>query len=118
MILDASLKFHRNYLQSQFSLGKLPKKLQNWHELEFGDFIKELNKAIKKENKERVKNEETPIPTLTKLDEMDWMDAFETKKADALTLKAEIDKTDAEIDAMVYELYGLSEEEIQIIENN
>lgn len=30
------------YLQSQFSIEKLPKKLQNWHELEFADFIKEL----------------------------------------------------------------------------
>ena len=49
---------------------------------------------------------------------MEWMDVFETKKAEAQNLKAEIDKTDAEIDAMVYELYGLSEEEIQIIENN
>ena len=39
---------YTNYLKSQFSIEKLPKKLQNWHELEFGDFIKELNKAIKK----------------------------------------------------------------------
>jgi phage portal protein BeeE len=31
-------------------------------------------------------------------------------------LKAEIDKTDKEIDQMVYELYGLSEEEIRIVE--
>lgn len=31
-------------------------------------------------------------------------------------LKAEISKTDKEIDAMVYELYGLSEDEIEIVE--
>ena len=37
-----------NYLQSQFLIDNLTKKLKNWHELEFGDFIKELNKAIKK----------------------------------------------------------------------
>ena len=30
--------------------------------------------------------------------------------------KAEIEKTDKEIDKMVYELYGLSEEEIKIVE--
>ena len=30
----------------------------------------------------------------------------------------EIDKTDVEIDAMVYELYDFTEEEIQIVENN
>ena len=97
-----------NYLQSQFTIEKLPKKLQNWHELEFGDFIKELNKAIKKAGAEK----------LTKMDEMEWMEVLETKKEEAQTIKAEIDKTDAEIDAMVYELYGLNEEEIQIIENN
>lgn len=96
------------YLQSQFSLEKLSKKLQNWHELEFGDFIKELNKAIKKAGGEK----------LSKMHEMEWMDVFETKKAEAQTLKAEIDKTNAEIDAMVYELYGLTQEEIEIVENS
>ncbi len=96
------------YLQSQFSIEKLSKKLQNWHELEFGDFIKELNKAIKKVGGEK----------LSKIDEMEWMEVFETKKAEAQTLKTEIDKTDAEIDAMVYKLYGLSEEEIAIVENS
>ena len=49
---------------------------------------------------------------------MEWMDVFETKKAEAKALKAEIDKTDAEIDAMVYEFYGLSEEEIKIVEQS
>ena len=44
------------------------------------DFIKEINKAIKATNKERVKNELQPIKELTKLDEMDWMEVFETKK--------------------------------------
>ena len=84
----------------------------------FGDFIKEINKAIKVTNKERVKNELKPTKELTKLDEMDWMDVFETKKAESQTLKAEIDKTDKEIDQMVYELYGLTKEEIEIVENS
>ena len=96
------------YLQSQFSIEKLQKKLQNWYELAFGDFIKELNKAIKKAGGEK----------LSKVDEMEWMELFETKKAEAQTLKAEIDQTDAAIDQMVYELYGLTEEEIQIVEAN
>ena len=111
------IKFTK-YLQSQLSIETLPKKLQNWHELEFGEFIKEVNKAIKKENKERVKVEKTPIATLTKTDEMDWMDVFETKKAEAQTLKAQIDKTDNEIDQMIYELYELTESEIKIVEEN
>ena len=104
---DNTTKF-TNYLQSQFSIEKLTTKLQNWHELTFAEFIKELNKAIKTVGG-------TP---LTKLQEMEWMEVFETKKSEAQTLKAEIDKTDKEIDKMVYELYGLSDEEIAIVENS
>ena len=32
------------------------------------------------------------------------------------SLKCQIDATDAEIDRLVYELYGLTEEEIKIVE--
>jgi len=103
----ANTKF-RNYLLSQFSIQKLSKKLQNWHELEFGDFIKELNKAIKK----------VGGTSLSKMDEMDWMEVFETKKEEAQALKSEIDKTDREIDQMVYELYDLTKEEIKIVEES
>ena len=102
-----SEKFVR-YLQSQFKIEKPTKKLQNWHQLEFSDFIKELNKAIKKAGGNK----------LSKLDEMEWMEVFEVKKGEAQKLKAEIDKTDKEIDQMVYELYGLNEEEIRIVEGS
>ncbi len=130
LLLEASESFQKNttrfqtYLKSQFSIQKLSKKLQNWHELDFGEFIKELNKykglksLAEKENKERVKAERTPIARLSKLDEMDWMEVFETKKAEAQTLKAQVDKIDKEIDKMVYKLYELTEAEIQIIENS
>jgi hypothetical protein len=113
----ANSKFTK-YLQSQFAIEKLTRKLENWYYLSFGDFIKEINKGIKETNKERIKNQLQPIKELTKLDEMDWMDVFETKKAEAQTLKQQINTTDREIDAMVYELYGLSDEEIAIVENS
>jgi len=96
------------YLQSQFSIETFSKKLQNWYELEFGDFIKEVNKVIKNVGGEK----------LTKMNEMEWMEVFETKKAEAQALKTEIDTTDKQIDQMVYELYGLTEEEIGIVENS
>ena len=54
---------------------------------------------------------------LTKLDEMEWMELFENKKKEAQTLQSEIDTTDKEIDQMVYALYGLTEEEIKVMEN-
>jgi hypothetical protein len=56
------------------------------------------------------------MPKLTKTDEMEWMEVFETKKADAQTFKSKTEKMDNEIDQMVYELYGLTENEIKIIE--
>ncbi|MCG8769474.1 Eco57I restriction-modification methylase domain-containing protein [Tenacibaculum finnmarkense] len=108
----------QNYLKQKFQLEKLSKKLQNWHDLEFGDFIKELNKAIKSNNKELVKNELPIIPVLTKLDEMDWMDVFTVKKSEAQALQTQINQTDKEIDTMVYKLYNLTAAEIAIVENS
>ena len=110
---EQSLFLHKknifiNYFQPKFNIEKLSRKLQNWHELEFVDFINELNKAIKKAGSQKI----------TKKDEMEWMEVFEEKNAEAKTLKAEIEKTDKEIDQMVYELYGLNDEEIGVIENS
>src|SRR5690554_556641 len=107
-----------NYLTSSLSIIDFSRKLQNWHELDFGDFIKELNKAIKSTNKERAKEELEAIPTLTKKDEFEWMELFEENKKKAVELQGQIDATEKEIDQMVYELYGLSEEEIRIVENS
>jgi hypothetical protein len=47
-----------------------------------------------------------------------WLEHFEDKKQKAVDLQNKISKTDAEIDKMVYELYGLSNEEIKIIEES
>lgn len=112
-----SNKFQK-YLQSTFQLEKLTKKLQNWHLLEFGDFIKELNKAIKVTNKELLKANQQEVPLLTKKDEFEWLDLFEENKQKAQELQTQINQTDKEIDAMVYELYGLTEEEIKIVEES
>jgi type I restriction-modification system DNA methylase subunit len=96
-----------NYYSNSLSLNLITKKLQNWHELTFVEFINELNVAIKN----------TGGLPLSKLQEMEWMEVFETNKTKALVAKEEIDKTDKEIDKMVYELYDLTEEEIKIVEN-
>jgi hypothetical protein len=108
----------QTYLQSQFQLEKLSQKLQNWHELVFGDFIKELNKAVKTSNKQRLKDNLQEVPALTKKDEFEWLDLFEENKQKAQALQTQITQTDKEIDAMVYELYGLTEDEIKIVEKS
>ncbi|WP_310555088.1 Eco57I restriction-modification methylase domain-containing protein [Flavobacterium sp.] len=97
-----------NYFSGQYKLEKLTKKLENWHELNFSEFIAELNKAIKA----------TGQPQLTKKDEFDWIELFEENKAKAQNLKSQIETIENKIDKMVYELYGLSEEEIEIIKNS
>lgn len=88
-------------LQSEFSIEKLTKKIEKWHSLEWSDFEKEL-KRIK--------------IILTGVQKEDWFERFNRLRVEAQTLKTEIDKTDTEIDQMVYGLYGLSEEEIKIVE--
>jgi len=90
-------------LRSKCEIEKISKKLQNWQELDFKDFLKELKKA-------KVK--------LSLSEEAEWMQYFNEQKQKAQELKSEIDKTDKEIDQMVYELYGLTEEEIEIVENS
>ena len=46
----------------------------------------------------------------------EWMQYFNEQKEKVQALKSEIDKTDKEIDQLVYQLYGLTEEEIKIVE--
>ncbi|WP_395062767.1 Eco57I restriction-modification methylase domain-containing protein [Flavobacterium sp.] len=104
---EVSSKFSK-YFTGQFKIEKLSGKLEKWYGLSFEDFIKEINKAIKTQKG-------TP---LTKKEEFDWIDLFEENKAKANKLQNEIAVTDKAIDAMVYELYGLSEEEIGIVENS
>ncbi|MDH4474141.1 MAG: TaqI-like C-terminal specificity domain-containing protein [Fluviicola sp.] len=106
--LTQILQKFSSYFSNQYKLEKLSGKLEKWYELAFTDFIKELNKSIKAAG---------GLP-LTKKEEFEWIDLFEENKQKALSIKAEIDKTDKEIDRMVYELYGLTEEEVKIVESN
>lgn len=90
-------------LQSKYSIDKPSKKLQDWPELDFKGFLAELKKK-------KVK--------LSLEEEAEWMEYFNKKKAEANALQSEIDRIDKEIDQMVYELYGLTEEEIAIVERS
>lgn len=102
------------FIKSKFQIGDPSKKLRNWYEIDFIEFLKELEKARKNVVKERG-------GTYTKLslrEEAEWMQYFNEQKEKSQEIKAQIDKTDREIDQMVYELYGLNEEEILIVENS
>ena len=99
---EISQKFQR-LLTRKFELEKLTTKLQDWYLLKFSEFVKELKKA-------KIK--------LSLKDEMEWEEIFLEKKEEAEKVKNEIEMTDKEIDGMVYELYGLSEEEVRVVEAN
>jgi hypothetical protein len=99
---EQSQKF-LNLLQSDFNLEKPSKKIEDFYTLSWTEFEKEMNK-----NK----------ITLLGVQKEDWFDRFDRFKKQALDLTTQIDQTDKEIDRMVYALYGLTEEEIQIVENS
>jgi type I restriction-modification system DNA methylase subunit len=92
-----------NLMGSDFKLDKISKRLEDFYILNWSEFEKELNK-----NK----------IYLLGVQKDDWFDRFERFKKQALDLKTIIDQTDKEIDRMVYVLYGLTEEEVQIVENS
>jgi len=94
-------KFQRT-ITRKFEIDNLSKKLQEWYNLSYPEFIKELAK-------QKIK--------LSLSEEAEWEDYFNQEKAKAQHLQAEIKKTDKEIDQMVYDLYGLSGEEIEVIES-
>ncbi len=113
-VLEMKNLFHQfkdnftNYLMTSCRLSNVSSRLLNWFDLNYSDFILELNKMIKTKKAD----------LMSKRDEFEWMELFELKKKQALELKSQIDQTDAAIDRMVYELYGLTEEEIQLVENS
>ena len=71
--------------------------------LNFSDFVKELKKK-------KIQ--------LSLSEEAEWEDYFLKEQQNTIALKTKIENTDASIDQMVYELYGLTQEEIEIVENS
>ena len=89
-------------IRRKFNLPELPKKLQDWYLLEYGEFIKELAKK-------KVK--------LSLSEEAEWEEYFTQEAQKARALKTQIEATDKAIDQLVYALYNLTEAEIQLVES-
>lgn len=90
-----------NRLKSNTEIEKISTRLDNFYDFDFKSFLSELNKQ--KVNL-----------SLTQQDE--WEEYFNTYKSKINQLQSDIEITDRKIDQMVYELYGLTEEEIKIVE--
>jgi len=92
------------FLKNELKPVKITGKMENWPDLNWDEFRTELKKA------------KVNFDDLNLKDRKQWQDYFLEQRAKALQIKAVIDKTDKEIDKMVYNLYGLTEEEIRIVE--
>jgi hypothetical protein len=100
---DEIRSFH-TWLQRTFNMEKLSNKLEKYYELNFEEFLKEVKKKkvdIKpRKTQELLENE------------------FNESLAVIKPLLHEIEVIDREIDEMVYDLYGLTSEEKQIVEDS
>lgn len=82
---------------------KVTKKLDAFYNFDFKTFIAELKK-------QKV--------AISLTEQVEWEEFLNNYKTELNNLQSEINKTDKEIDQMVYELYGLTEEEIEIVEGS
>ncbi len=81
---------------------KFTKKIENWFDLDWVNFASELTKS----KIEMSLNKKT-----------EWKDFFKQEKEKIDTITEKIQNLEKEIDILVYELYNLTKEEIQLIEN-
>lgn len=95
-------KFLRR-LQDNFESIKITGALECFDALDFVGFVKELSK-------QKIK--------LSLKQQDEWEEYFNDYRTRCTTLTAEIATTDSTIDRMVYALYGLTDEEIRIIEKH
>ncbi len=95
-----------SFLKSELKPQKISRKLENWDESDWDSFKAELAKG------------KAEIRELGIKERKEWQSYFTEQKAKAAEIRAVIENTDREIDLMVYKLYGLTDEEIKIIENN
>lgn len=96
-------KRHRFIHRLQESLGiqKVTAALEHFDEADFKTLLAELKK-------QKV--------SLTLIQKDEWEDYFNQYKTDCNVLSAQIAATDKQIDQMVYQLYGLTDDEIKVVE--
>lgn len=91
-----------SYLLNKYNLSKVTGKISEFYLYDFNELLKELKKQKK---------------VLQGMDEYNLKEIFDNEKSKVLEIKSEIEKTDKEIDKIVYDLYELTDEEIKIVEN-
>ncbi|PCI21320.1 hypothetical protein COB64_00355 [Candidatus Wolfebacteria bacterium] len=107
---DEMLELHNNLqkksdrfnklIMTEYGIEKWSKKLNKFWQLDFDEFVKALKVKI----------------SLSQKDEL--LKLFEQYSHELKEISEQIQKTDNEIDRMVFKLYSLTEDEIKIIEND
>ncbi|PGB02052.1 Eco57I restriction-modification methylase domain-containing protein [Bacillus toyonensis] len=107
-IMELNKKIENNkvrfieYFQSEFSLSKTSKKLNNFYHLDFKEFTKELVK-------------QTVI--LTQQDKYELMGVFNTESEKINSSLNLLSKLEKELDELVFILYKISDKEKNVIKN-
>ncbi|KAF0200432.1 MAG: type II restriction enzyme methylase [Bacteroidetes bacterium] len=96
------IKFNK-LLSSKYPALKETKKLENWYRLGFIEFKKELSK-------QKV--------AFSLSDESEWIAYFEEQTRSYKFIISSIANLEREIDHLVYEMYGLTDDEIKIVEGS
>ena len=99
-LLQKRQRFLRR-LQENLGVQKVTAALERFDEQDFKAFVAELKK-------QKI--------SLSLAQQDEWEDYFSQYKANCNALSTQIAATDKEIDRMVYDLYGLSEDEIKVVE--
>lgn len=99
--LQAKRKRFINRLKDNFDNVKITGALERFDELDFKGFLAELKK-------QKI--------SLSLRQQDEWEEYFNEYRTVCQTLTAQISATDHQIDRMVYDLYGLTYEEIAVIE--
>ncbi len=92
-----------NRITSNLEIAKISKKLDAFYNLDFKTLVAEFKK-------QKV--------TLTLVQQDEWEEYFAAYKTEIKQLQNQIDATDKKIDHQVYALYGLTKEEIGLVEGN
>ncbi len=102
--LQIFFKLKRNFAKvfvTDFEVEHFSKKLHNWENLEWEKFVHEIKKQKGKSNKKK---------------QLEWVDFFNENKDKILNYKSKINKILLLIDELVYDLYKLTDEEINVVE--
>ncbi|MDD4319353.1 MAG: N-6 DNA methylase [Candidatus Peribacteraceae bacterium] len=97
-VLDTNKHKVIRIITAEYSIGQWPSKLDCFWELSFDDFLKALKlKGISLQKKQEL------------------MEYFEKQKEDLFPIADNIDHLQQEIDEMVFDLYGLTNEEKEVV---